>query len=78
MSGRIDSPVELSSFAVTSGALSGDLKLQLHARRLSLPHPAGGRLEIEAPPSPELLEGFHRFGFDAHEAADGPIARRIR
>ena len=61
-----------------SAALSGDLKLQLHARRLSMPHPAGGRLEIEAPPSPELLEGFRRFGFDAHEAADGPIARRIR
>ena len=60
-----------------SVALSGELKLQLHARRLSLPHPAGGRLVVEAPASPELLEGFRRFGFDEQEAADEPFARRV-
>ena len=65
-------------FDEASRALSGDLKLQLHARRLSLPHPSGGRLVVEAPPSPELLEGFRRFGFDVHEAADDPFARRPR
>ncbi len=51
-----------------SAALSGGLKLQLHARRLSLPHPSGGRLVVEAPLSPEMKAGFERFGFDEHEA----------
>ena len=56
-----------------SAALSEGLKLQLHARRLDLPHPSGGRLIIEAPLSPEMKAGFHRFGFEAHEAATDPF-----
>jgi len=47
---------------------SGDLSLQLHARRLALPHPAGGAIDIEAPLSPEIEAGFARFGFDPAEA----------
>ncbi|HEV7158196.1 MAG TPA: RluA family pseudouridine synthase [Caulobacteraceae bacterium] len=43
---------------------SGDLDLQLHARRLVLPHPAGGAIDIEAPLSPQIQAGFARFGFD--------------
>ena len=54
---------------------SGPLKLQLHARHLSLPHPSRGRLEIEAPLGPEMKAGFARFGFDPHEADADPFAR---
>jgi 23S rRNA pseudouridine955/2504/2580 synthase len=59
--------------------LSGELKLQLHARRIVLPHPTGGgELEIEAPISPELKAGFERFGFEEHEAPDNPFGGRRR
>jgi 23S rRNA pseudouridine955/2504/2580 synthase len=61
-----------------SAELSGDLKLQLHARRLSLPHPAGGTLVLEAPLSPEMKAGFARFGFDEQEAEPDPFRRRKR
>jgi 23S rRNA pseudouridine955/2504/2580 synthase len=54
-------------------ALSGGLKLLLHARRLTLPHPGGGMLVIEAPISAELKAGFDRFGFDPHEADPEPF-----
>jgi 23S rRNA pseudouridine955/2504/2580 synthase len=56
-----------------SGALSGELKLQLHARRIVLPHPSGGQLALEAPLSAELQAGFDRFGFEEHEASDDPF-----
>src|SRR5580658_1293590 len=58
--------------------LSGDLKLQLNARRIVLPHPTGGRLEIEAPLSPEMRAGFERFGFEEHEAAADPFGPKRR
>ena len=58
-----------------SRSLSEGLKLQLHARRLILPHPAGGTLTLEAPISPELKAGFERFGFDPHEADPEPFKR---
>ncbi|MFC3070288.1 RluA family pseudouridine synthase [Phenylobacterium soli] len=61
-----------------SEALSGDLKLQLHARRLVLPHPSRGMLMLEAPLSKEMKAGFARFGFDEHEADPEPFARRRR
>jgi 23S rRNA pseudouridine955/2504/2580 synthase len=60
---------------LTSG-LSGSLKLQLHARRLTLPHPAGGSMMLEAPLSPEMRAGFERFGFDEAVADPEPFARR--
>ena len=59
-----------------SNALSGGLKLQLHARRIELPHPTRGGLILEAPISPELKAGFERFGFDEHEAPADPFAGR--
>jgi len=62
----------------TSVGLSGPLKLQLHARRLSIPHPSSGQLILEAPISPELRAGFDHFGFDEHEAAPDPFPRRQR
>jgi 23S rRNA pseudouridine955/2504/2580 synthase len=61
-----------------SAALSEGLKLQLHARRLSLPHPGGGTLVIEAPLSPEMKAGFQRFGFEEAEANPEPFQRRRR
>ncbi len=57
---------------------SGPLKLQLHARRLTLPHPARGLIDIEAPLSPELRAGFTRFGFDPQEATADPFDRPKR
>ena len=38
-------------------------KLHLHARRLLLPHPAGGMLEVSAPPPAHMRESFARLGF---------------
>jgi 23S rRNA pseudouridine955/2504/2580 synthase len=61
-----------------SAELSGGLKLQLHARRLAIPHPSTGQLILEAPISPELRAGFDHFGFDEHEAAPDPFPRRQR
>ena len=62
-----------------SVALSGGLKLLLHARRLVLAHPVSGQMIIEAPLSPEMKAGFDRFGFDWHEADPEPFeARRSR
>lgn len=56
-----------------SRELSADLKLQLHARRLSLPHPSAGSLVLEAPLSPEIRAGFERFGFREDEAEIDPF-----
>jgi 23S rRNA pseudouridine955/2504/2580 synthase len=61
-----------------SGPLSEGLKLQLHARRLELPHPSRGQLILEAPLSPEMKAGFERFGFDQHEAPNDPFERRSK
>ncbi len=61
-----------------SAELSGPLKLQLHARRLTIPHPSRGVLILEAPISKELKEGFNRFGFDEHEADPEPFKARRR
>jgi 23S rRNA pseudouridine955/2504/2580 synthase len=56
-----------------SRELSGPLKLQLHARRLVLPHPTKGKLVLEAPLSPEMRAGFEHFGFDQREAPPDPF-----
>ena len=61
----------------SSVQISGPLKLQLHARRLVIPHPAGGTIEAQAPLSTEMTAGFARFGFDEHEAVDAePFTQR--
>ena len=51
-----------------SAEVSRGLKLQLYARRLSLPHPTRGQLVLEAPLSPEMRLGFERFGFKEADA----------
>jgi len=50
--------------------VAGPLKLQLHARRLVIPHPSRGLIDVEAPLSAEMQAGFARFGFDEHEAGE--------
>jgi 23S rRNA pseudouridine955/2504/2580 synthase len=40
-------------------------KLQLLARRLVLPHPRGGTLDVTAPLPPHMQQAFEMFGFDA-------------
>jgi 23S rRNA pseudouridine955/2504/2580 synthase len=59
-----------------SDALAGNLKLQLHARRLTLPHPTSGTLVIEAPLSIEMKAGFDHFGFDEQEADPEPFTEK--
>jgi 23S rRNA pseudouridine955/2504/2580 synthase len=61
-----------------SKALSEGLKLQLHHRRISLPHPSRGLLVVEAPISRELKAGFERFGFSESEADPEPFGRKRR
>ena len=39
---------------------------------------AGGTLVLEAPLSPEMKDGFARFGFDEQEADPDPFGRRRR
>ena len=63
-----------------SNELSGTLKLQLHARRIELDHPGGGKLIVEAPLSPEMKAGFAHFGFSEDEADEDIFhnVKRIR
>ncbi len=56
-----------------SAELSGPLGLQLHARRIVLPHPSRGELVLEAPLSPQMRAGFERFGFREDEASADPF-----
>ena len=56
-----------------SRALSEGLGLQLHHRRIELPHPSSGTLIVEAPLDPVIQAGFDRFGFDEHEAEVEPF-----
>ncbi len=44
-------------------------KLHLHARALDLPHPAGGRLVVEAALPPHMRETFKTLGFEARPPA---------
>jgi 23S rRNA pseudouridine955/2504/2580 synthase len=42
-------------------------KLHLLARRLVLPHPRGGTLDVTAPLPPHMQRSFEKFGFDAKQ-----------
>jgi 23S rRNA pseudouridine955/2504/2580 synthase len=56
-----------------SRILSQGLGLQLHHRRIELPHPSQGMLIIEAPLDPVIKAGFAHYGFDPHEAEPDPF-----
>ncbi len=55
--------------------LSAGLGLQLHHRRIELPHPTQGTLIVEAPLDRVIQAGFDQFGFDEHEAEADPFAK---
>lgn len=46
-------------------------RLHLHARRLIIPHPAGGRLDVVAPLPPHMQQSWNLLGFDE---ADGDLS----
>jgi len=43
-------------------------KLHLHARRIVIPHPAGGSLDVTAPLPPHMQQSWSLIGFDAGRA----------
>jgi 23S rRNA pseudouridine955/2504/2580 synthase len=46
-------------------------KLHLHARRIVIPHPASGTLDVTAPLPPHMQQSWNLLGFDA-SLGDGP------
>ena len=46
-------------------------RLHLHARRIVLPHPDGGRLDVTAPLPPHMRQSWNLLGFDEAAAEDG-------
>ena len=48
-------------------------KLHLHARRIVMPHPAGGTLDVTAPLPPHMQQSWNLLGLDA-DAAGGEAA----
>ncbi len=49
--------------------------LQLHARRLDLPAPSGGRIQVEAPLPDHMAESWRFLGFDPDDPAAERAAR---
>jgi 23S rRNA pseudouridine955/2504/2580 synthase len=45
-------------------------KLHLHARRIVMPHPAGGTIDVTAPLSPHMQQSWALLGFDIDAASD--------
>ncbi|HWJ76217.1 MAG TPA: RluA family pseudouridine synthase [Kaistia sp.] len=52
--------------ADTNWSFPGGLqnKLHLHARRIVIPHPAGGTLDVTAPLPPHMVQSWNLLGFD--------------
>jgi 23S rRNA pseudouridine955/2504/2580 synthase len=46
-------------------------KLHLHARRIVIPHPGGGTLDVTAALPPHMQQSWNLLGFDVDEAGDG-------
>jgi 23S rRNA pseudouridine955/2504/2580 synthase len=65
-------PDQNNAFSALVHGLSD--KLHLHARALDLPHPAGGRLIVEADLPPHMRETFRTLGFTA-PLAHAPVRR---
>jgi len=45
-------------------------KLHLHARRIVMPHPAGGTLDVTAPLPPHMQQSWNLLGFDTDTAGE--------
>jgi 23S rRNA pseudouridine955/2504/2580 synthase len=55
--------------AFLEGAGIGE-RLQLHARTIQLPHPAGGEVTVSAPLPPHMRATWRFFGFSEHLTED--------
>ena len=67
-------PDQNNAFAATVEGLSEDM--HLHARALTLPHPAGGTLHVEADLPPHMADTFRTLGFSAPKARPATRDRR--
>jgi 23S rRNA pseudouridine955/2504/2580 synthase len=47
-------------------------RLHLHARRIVLPHPDGGTIDVTAPLPPHMMQSWNLLGFDANPGAAEP------
>jgi 23S rRNA pseudouridine955/2504/2580 synthase len=54
-------------FAIENWRLPGGLQNRLHllARRIAVPHPRGGVIDVTAPLPPHMLQSWNLLGFDA-------------
>ena len=50
-------------------------RLHLHARRIVVPHPDGGKLDITAPLPPHMQQSWNLFGFEVGSETDGDASR---
>jgi 23S rRNA pseudouridine955/2504/2580 synthase len=46
-------------------------RLHLHARRIVIPHPGGGMLDVTAPLPPHMVQSWNLLGFDEAQAEEG-------
>jgi 23S rRNA pseudouridine955/2504/2580 synthase len=46
-------------------------RLHLHARRIVIPHPDGGRIDVTAPLPPHMRQSWNLLGFDEASAEEG-------
>src|SRR5690606_6097316 len=53
-------------------------RLHLHARRIVIPHPKGGVIDVTAPLPPHMRQSWNLLGFDEASAEEGARARSRR
>ena len=46
-------------------------RLHLHARRIVIPHPDGGKIDVTAPLPPHMVQSWNLLGFDEADAGGG-------
>lgn len=46
-------------------------RLHLHARRIVIPHPDGGTIDVTAPMPPHMKQSWNLLGFDENSASEG-------
>lgn len=45
-------------------------RLHLHARRIVIPHPSGGKIDVTAPLPPHMVQSWNLLGFDERSAGE--------
>ncbi|MCB0057238.1 MAG: hypothetical protein KDE45_09440, partial [Caldilineaceae bacterium] len=60
-------------FNIENWELPGGIqnRLHLHARRIIIPHPDGGRIDVTAPLPPHMVQTFNLLGLDETTAEEG-------